>query len=59
MRVSRLMEGGAILASLYSAGNGVGLRTPVMVRQALSNSGLTLDAWYDLAQTGAQYSAVK
>ena len=46
-------------ASLYTAGKGVGLRLPVMIRQALLSSASTLFAWHDFDQTGEQYSAVE
>ena len=53
------MAGGAIPARQYREGSGVGLRQPVMVLQPLFSSESTDDAWLDLAQTGAQYSAVE
>ena len=57
--VSRLIWGGAIPASLWSAGRGVGLRVPVIMRQALFSSGSMLFAWQEFAHTGEQYSAVE
>ena len=43
---SRRMLGGAMLASLYTAGRGVALRVPVINRQALSSAS-TFVAWHD------------
>ena len=53
------ISGGAIPASRYSDGSGVGRRLPVTMRQALFNSELTFFAWKDFPHTGQQYSAVE
>ena len=49
---SLLISGGAIPASLYNAGRGVGLNVPVIFMHALLSSGSTVLAWHDLPQTG-------
>ena len=56
---SRRMWGGAIQASMYTAGSGVDLRLPVMMRQALLSSESTSFAWQDLDHTGEQHSAAE
>ena len=48
------ISGGAIPASRYSDGSGVGRRLPVTMRQALFNSELTFFAWQDFPHTGQQ-----
>ena len=42
-----------MLARLYIAGTGVGFNVPVMIRHALFSSKSILQAWFDLARTGA------
>ena len=55
----RRIAGGAIPANRYRFSTLVGLRHPVMDRQASFNAGSTLYACADLSQTGQAYSAVE
>ena len=57
LAVSLLISGGAIPASRCRLLVLVGLRQPVMVRQALSRAGSNLLACTDLDHTGHAYSA--
>ena len=57
--MSLRISGGAIPATLYSDGRGVGRRFPVTRRQALFSSALTFLAWQEFPQTAQQYSVVE
>ena len=54
-----LMPGGAIPTNKHKSSTYVGLRHPVIARQALFSSGSNRSAYVDLAHTGAAYFAIE
>ena len=57
--VALLTPGGAIAARRYTFSTDVGLRHPVMERQASFRAGTSLLTWFELSYTGHAYSAVE